>query len=97
MSEQLSSDEFAQLLVDIVTASYNIKVVGISGGKLKPTRVTEINTQKDIRTYDVSTEGRILFNESTEYDTIKIRFTINGEPVSYKSKSDSWFFGDTNE
>jgi len=97
MSEKLSSFEFSQLLLDIVTASYNINVVDRSGKRFKLTRVSEIDRQKDIRTYDVSTEGRILFNESTEYDTIEIKFTINDEPVSYKLKSDSWLFSDTNE
>lgn len=100
MSEKLSSHEFAQLLVDIVTASYNKNaVVGRKGGKFKPIPFTEkFGKQKEIRTYDVSTESEIVFNKNTELDTVTVKFTVNGEPVSYVFNKSVWpFTGEKNE
>ena len=99
MSEQLSPYQFAQLLVDVAMASYNKNVVGRKGGKFKPIAFTEkFGKQKEIRTYDVSTESTILFNENTEYDTIDITLRVKDEPVSYVLTDSPWpFNGEKNE
>lgn len=99
MSEKLSSHEFAQLLIDIVTASYNKNTVGRKGEKFKPIPFTEkFGKQKEIRTYDVSTESEIVFNKNTELDTVTVKFTVNGEPVSYVFNKSVWpFTGEKNE
>ena len=98
MSEQLSPYEFAQLLVDVVEASYNKNSVGRKDGKFKAIPVTErFDNQKEIRTYDISTKDTILFNEEADSDTLEINFTAMGEPVSYMLKDSPWPFVEENE
>jgi len=97
MSEQLSRYEFAQLLVDIATSTYNTQIVLDRDVEFEPKPLYELLEADEIATYDVSTEDIILFNEDTDYNTIDISFTVNGKSKYYITKNGSWPFGDTNE
>src|SRR6056297_512151 len=97
MSEQLSRYEFAQLLVDIATSTYNTQIDVARGEEFKSEPLDKLFVVDKIDTYDISTEDIILFNEEADYDTIEINFTVGGEPVSYKLKNISWPFGEKNE
>ena len=78
MSEKLSPYEFAQLLVDISSKDRTIS------GEIF------VKPSFEFATYDVSTEGRILFNKGSEADTIVV------SPKESILRND-WPFGDTNE
>ena len=98
MSEKLSPYEFAQLLVDVATSTYNNQIDLARGAEFKSEPLDKLFVVDKIDTYDISTEDTILFNEETEHDTIEINFTVGGEPVSYKLKNISWpFNGEKNE